>query len=122
MVVNPTLTSPIIPQKFFYIVLRKDQVEGAGGVFIEVKKQFNVSEECELDTDAELIWAKIIIPNTRPLYVCSFYHPLDNNLDPILQLQLSLNKFVARSPNIPPILLLVDFKYCMVRWPWFTKS
>ena len=27
-------------------VLRKDRVEGAGGVFIGVKREFNVSEEC----------------------------------------------------------------------------
>jgi len=36
-------------------VLRKDQVEGAGRVFIGVKREINVSEEFKLDSDAELI-------------------------------------------------------------------
>ena len=61
-------SSEIFPDS--YIVLRKDRVEGAGGVFVCVKKkQFNVTEEYELNADTELIWAKVTIPNKRPIYV-----------------------------------------------------
>ena len=38
-----------------YTVLRKDRVEGAGGVFLCVKEGLDVSEEPELDVNAEII-------------------------------------------------------------------
>ena len=82
-------SSEIFPDS--YMVLRKDRIEGAGGVFVCIKKHFNVSEERELDADAELIWAKIMLLNIRPIYLCSFYRPPDSNLNLILQLQCSLN-------------------------------
>ena len=78
-------------------MLRKDRVEGAGETFVCVKKQFNATEEYKFNADAELIWAKVTIPKKRPIYVCSFYHPPDNNHNPVLQLQLSLNKLLAKS-------------------------
>ena len=80
------------------------------------KKHFNVSEERELDADAELIWAKIMLPNIRPIYLCSFYRPPDSNLNPILQLQCSLNKLAERSPHMPTILLLGDFNFPSIVW------
>ena len=107
-------SSEIFPD--LYIVIRKDRVEGAGGVFIAVKRQFNVSEECELNTNAELVWAKVSIPNTQPIYVCSYYRSPDNNLNPILQLQISLNKLVEKSLNIPSILLMGDFNFPSIVW------
>jgi len=41
-----------------YIVLRKDRLEGAGGVILCVYKGLCVSEESELDVNAEIVWAK----------------------------------------------------------------
>ena len=42
-----------------YIILRKDRVEDAGGVFICVEINLNMSELPELNTNAELIWANL---------------------------------------------------------------
>ena len=81
-----------------------------------MKRQFNVLEECELNTNAELVWAKVSIPNTQPIYVCSYYRSPDNNLNPILQLQISLNKLVEKSLNIPSILLMGDFNFPSIVW------
>jgi len=53
---NTYFTNEILPPNYF--VLRKDRIEGAGGVFICVEKSLNVTEMPELNTDAELIWAK----------------------------------------------------------------
>ena len=107
-------SSEIFPDS--YMVLRKDRIEGAGGVFVCIKKHFNVSEERELDADAELIWAKIMLPNTRPIYLCSFYRPPDSNLNPILQLQCSLNKLAEKSPHMPTFLLLGGFNFPSIVW------
>ena len=60
--------------------------------------------------------AKVSIPNTLPIYVCSYYRSPDNNLNPILQLQISLNKLVEKSLNMPSILLMGDFNFPSIVW------
>ena len=44
-----------------YCVFRKDRCEGAGGVFICIKEHLSAFAIPSLDTDAEIIWAKIDI-------------------------------------------------------------
>ena len=58
-------------------------MEGAGGVFLCVK-DLNVIEEPDLDSDTELIWAKIVLPKKNPLYICSFYRQPNISTDSIL--------------------------------------
>jgi len=44
-----------------YHIFCKDRCEGGGGVFKCVKDQFSISEVLSLDTDAEFVWAKILL-------------------------------------------------------------
>ena len=61
-----------------YNVFRNNWTEGAGGVFICVKKSFSVAENSTLIVDAELVWVKLTLSNMKQLHMCSFYRPPDN--------------------------------------------
>ena len=76
----------------------------------------NVSEEFELDVNAEIIWAKITLPKRNSLHICSFYRPPDSSTDPILQLQTSLNSLISRSTEFPNIILMGDFNFPNIAW------
>ena len=99
-----------------YTTFRKDRVEGAGGVFLCIKEGLNVSDEPELDANAEVIWAKLTLSNRTPIHICSFYRPPDSSTDPLLQLKLSLNKIVQRSADFPNIVLAGDFNLPSLTW------
>ena len=99
-----------------YIILRKDRLEGAGGVFLCVNASLNVSEESELDVNAEIVWAKITLPRQDSIHLCSFYRPPDSSIDPILQLQTSLNSLISRSTEFPNIILMGDFNFPSIVW------
>jgi len=79
------------------------------------RKQYNFTEENELNVEAELIWGKVTIPNRRPIYVCSFYRPPDNNPNPILQLQLSLSKLVTQH-SINFTHTVGNFNFPIIQW------
>jgi len=99
-----------------YTVLRKDRVEGAGGVFLCIKEDLEISEQPELNVDAEIIWAKISFSKKSPIYICSFYRPPDLSTDPILQLQLSLNTLTRRFTDLPNIIVMGDFNLPGINW------
>jgi len=107
-------TAEIFPNE--YAVLRKDRAEGASAVFICIKKSLNVSEESDLNTDTELIWAKIILLKKNPMYICSFYRPPNATIDSILQLQISLNKLLRCSTYLLNIIMVGDFNLPSIAW------
>ena len=108
------LSAEIFPNEFN--VFRKDRIEGAGGVFICIKKSLSVAEDPTLSVDAELVWIKIILSNMKQLYLCSFYRPPDHRSYPILELQTSLNKIVSQTSNSFDIILLGDFNFPSIIW------
>ena len=85
-------TPEIFPD--YYNVFRKDRTMGGGGVFLCIKKCLNVVEEPSLDTEAELIWAKITLLNRCPIHVCIFYRPPNTDSYPIEQLRLSITNLL----------------------------
>ena len=99
-----------------YMVPRKDRTEGAGGVFICVRKSLNVSEMPELNSNAELIWAKVTLPKKAPIYQCSYYCPPNTLVDPILQLKASLNKLTHNQTKFLNIILMGDFNLPGISW------
>ena len=103
-----------------YIILRKDRLEGAGGVFLCVNASLNVSEESELDVNAEIVWAKITLPRQDSIHLCSFYRPPDSSIDPILQLQTSLNSLISRSTatHTARPLLKLNHSVLLVMYNW----
>ena len=68
-------SSDIIPTN--YSVYRKDRQAGqtGGGVMIAVRNNLLSSACPDLDTDCELVWAKIELLGARNLYVGAYYRP-----------------------------------------------
>ena len=56
-------------------------------------------EEPTLDTNAELVWANINLLNSAPLYICSYYRPPHSDLQPILEVNESMDKLARKYPN-----------------------
>ena len=84
-------SSDIIPTN--YSVYRKDRQAGqtGGGVMIAVRNNL-LSNACpDLDTDCELVWAKIELLGARNLYVGAYYRPPSAN-NTLLGLEQSLQK------------------------------
>jgi len=72
-------SSEIFPVGFN--ILGKTEV-GGGSVFLGIKDTLVSVEVPTLDTNAELIWAKINLHNSPPLYICSYYQPPHSDLQP----------------------------------------
>ena len=68
---NSIESSEVFPSEF--IVIRKDRSLGGGGVFLCFHKSLPVIEQPTLTTEAEAIWAKLMLSGRSPFYVCSFY-------------------------------------------------
>ena len=107
-------SSELLPPE--YTILRKDSSLGGGGVFIGIRKLLTVTEEPELITDCEVIWAKLLLPKGKALYICSFYRPPDSNIYPIIQLNESFSKLLNRESSFPMILVAGDFKFLDIVW------
>ena len=90
--------------------------KSADGVFICIKETLSPSAILSLDTDAEIVWAKIDVPKENPILICSFCRPPNNLLQPLIQLQESLDK-ILNSVVSPPYLILVgDFNLPSIYW------
>jgi len=74
-------SSEILPPN--YKIYRKDRSLGGGGVFIGIRDRINATVEPWLDSSSETVWVKILLTANRPLYVCSFYRPPNNDPSPI---------------------------------------
>jgi len=85
------LSSGIFPPLFN--AFKKDHSKGSGGVFIAYSGTIPILEEPLFNEDAEMIWAKLCIRNSKPIHICSFYRPQNNLTDPITNLRRSLGKF-----------------------------
>ena len=66
----------------------------------------------DLDSESEIVWAKIDIPGLKDVYVCSFYKPIVNDLHSIDGLKDSLSKI----PRTSHIWALGDFNLPHVDW------
>ena len=71
---NTISDTVVLPQDFGYdIISRKDNRVSAGGVLIAVKNTLVASPLSNLETDCELVLARIEIYNNKPLFIGSFY-------------------------------------------------
>jgi len=107
-------STEVFPQNF--TIFHKDQKIGGGGVFICLHNSLNVSEEPSLDSDAELIWARISSHKGQPSYIRSLYRPPDNNPSCLTQLKESLNSLYSVSTTFPNLILAGDFNLPGITW------
>ena len=104
----------IFPANLGYTVFRRDKLKGkGGGVFILVKTNLLPSEQANLNTNCEIIWIKIEIKGSKPLFLASFYKPHELDTDSILELGKSLD--LARNLKGTK-LILGDFNLPKLNW------
>ena len=107
------LSSEIFPASFN--IYRKDRSAGGGGVFLGIKDTLVCTEEPNLDTTAELIWAKISLHNLPSLYICSYYRPPHFDLQSILELNESIVKLTRQNQSCN-FILAGDFNLPSIEW------
>ena len=73
-----------------------------------VKDTSIASEQKQLKTECELIWVKIEMATTKPLYVAAYYKPLDGDAKSAAELRKSLELANSLKGNT---WLLGDFNY-----------
>ena len=110
---NDIVDSEIFPEK--YTIYRKDRAgsKSGGGVFIGISSEFISIEEVELNTDCEILWAKITIAGCKALHICAYYRPDLNDEIAIDNFELSLNKLKTAHQHI---IIGGDFNF--PGWDW----
>ena len=96
-----------------YSIFRKDRKNRkGGGVFLAIKHYLNPVGQPELDSESEIIWAKIDLPGLKNVFICSFYKPKENDHESIDALRNSLSKI----PKTSYIWALGDFNLPHIDW------
>jgi hypothetical protein len=98
-----------------YTVYRNDRNLNGGGVFVAVKSCFNSSAVPEVESNAEIVWAKIQLQSSEDMYVSSFYRPPNDNKESFEQFKHSLE---SRPPSLKkkPLILGGDFNLPEINW------
>jgi len=108
------MNSEIIPPELEYNIYRKDRPDGYGGVMLAVSNKISSVDLPFLNTDCEIIWAKLCITGS-PVHVAAYYRPHISDEHSLIQLDLSLHKLQECSNN-PIILLTGDFNLPGIEW------
>ncbi len=103
--------SEIFPPE--YDVYRKDRSSRGGGVLLLINNRLISSSLPELDSDCEIIWAKISIEGHKQLVVGSFYRPPNTNQAYLNNLQSSLSRISNTNSHV---LLGGDFNAPDIDW------
>ena len=81
-------------------------------MFLAIKLCLNPVSQPDLDSESEIIWAKIDIPGMKSVLVGSFYKPSENDPDSLQGLKDSLSKI----PRSSHIWLVGDFNLPQIVW------
>ena len=99
-----------------YQVFRRDrESDPHGGVFLAIKNVLIASEEKDLSTQTESIWASVHVKGVSPVFIGAFYRSQTTNEDYIRQLDIALSKI----PKQASIWLIGDFNLPDVDWENF---
>ena len=109
-----TTTSEIFPPE--YQVLRKDRNLKArgGGVFIAVRKHYDMTLLPDLETNCEILWAEVQISASKSLTLGCFYRPPDSKISTSEELVKSLDLMPKNSNQT--IVLGGDFNLPGIDW------
>ena len=88
--------SEFLPPSCNYTVFRKDRQSRGGGVLIAVRNDIVASHAPELDVDTELIWIKLQIVNTKPVFIGVFYRQPKLGAAPLKKLHESISRLNAK--------------------------
>eukprot|EP00794_Sanderia_malayensis_P006479 gene6479-7218_t len=107
-------SSEVFPSMFD--IVRKDRVEGGGGVFIATHKKLLAAEEKGCESDCEAKWVKVSLQGSKPLFIGSFYRQPSRDIQPLTELDKSLKSLVQASQSTPNIVLTGDFNAPDINW------
>ncbi|XP_072014916.1 uncharacterized protein [Amphiura filiformis] len=102
-----------------YNVSRKDRNINGGGVFVAISDKHVASTEYFLDTDCEIVWCKISIVGSKPLFIASFYRPTNESTDALMALNQSL-RLLPNNGALPNVILGGDINLPDIDWDNYT--
>ena len=88
--------------------MRKDRCIGGGGVFLALKNHLTFVDEPTFHGNAETVWVKLCLNESKPIYVYSSYRPPDSSSETLFELNNILTTIHECSVS-PTILLAGDF-------------
>ena len=97
---------------------RKDRTSHGGGVLIALKSHY-VAEEVDLvDIVCEIVCAKIVLRNSSPNYVGSFYHPPSDPISSLEALEVALIKIsdLCKNNTKTAVVIAGDFYAGDINW------
>jgi hypothetical protein len=80
-----------------------------------ISKTLIATTEYSLDSRCEVVWCKICIVGSKPLYVGSYYRPTYDKPEPLQELNISLSK-LSKNGSLPNVLLGGDFNLPDIEW------
>ena len=92
---------------------RKSKAVRSGGVFILVRDNLRVTEQPEFKADCELIWVKLEVTGSHPLYIGAYYKPHEDDLTSLTELRKSIEQVGKKNGNN---WLLGDFNLPGLTW------
>ena len=106
------LNSEFFPPEFD--VHHKDRIgKTGGGVFVAIHSKFSSTVDIELDTDCELLWAKVKVRGYKDLCIGTYYRP-PGNKESLAQLEISLSRMSSTFNG--HIILAGDFNLSAKYW------
>ena len=114
---DPTVTdNQIFPPN--YKLYRKDRNMQGGGVLIAIFNDILSTPVPELQTDCEIVWAKISLVGRKDMYIASYYNPKTSNEGSLDELGLSLE----RANTMKNAFIVVGGDFNLPGWNWKTRT
>ena len=85
-------------------------------MFIPVSKRFIATEEPSLNAEFGLTWMKLSLCRLKPLYVGCLYRKAIIDIEPLLELEMSLRSSPKSNYSLQNVLLTGDFNTPDIDW------
>ena len=82
------------------------------GVLMGIRDGYVVNK-VDIDADSEQVWARVKLPGEKPLHICSFYLPPSSGMNPLCDLENSIEKITQPGQNV---VIAEDFNCGDVDW------
>ena len=110
------LDAEIIPDGFQ--VYRRDRNRNGGGILVAVRNSIPSMRRMDLETDCEVLWVQLSLPQIPNLLIGTFYRPPSSTTMYIGELANSL----AQIPLTTPVILCGDFNAGDIDWDILNPS
>ena len=117
---DPSVNSSEFLPKHYNGSIRKDRTINGGGVMIAIKSKYIVDEvEFIQSPKCEVVWAKIALANSSPMYIGSFYRPPnDTSTESLEALEQSMDHISNITKNNSKVSVVIggDFNADGIDW------